>query len=162
MSCSGSGSSAHRPRTPDWTRSTEPLRGLLASTGPGPYHRDWVWLGVTRGKPCSVDGPAGMQHRVPDLMTSPSDPFAWAIQGVAVAATFELFQDKSTSFGFRLKASDGALVAVSGRFPDKASAVEGIRTVRECAGTGLITDLCPILSVAVPEQPNPSAATAIA
>ncbi|MHA7180390.1 YegP family protein [Arthrobacter sp. MDB2-24] len=63
-----------------------------------------------------------------------------------MAGTFELFQDGGVSFRFRLKGSDGTVVAVSGQFPDKASAVEGIRVVRECAGTGLITDLCPPMS----------------
>lgn len=56
---------------------------------------------------------------------------------------FELFHDGNLSFRFRLTAPDGAVMAVSGHFPDKASAVEGIRAVRECAGMGLITDLCP-------------------
>ncbi|MHA7208176.1 YegP family protein [Arthrobacter sp. MDT1-65] len=60
-----------------------------------------------------------------------------------MAGTFELFQDEGTAFVFRLKAPDGEVVAVSGQFSDKASAVEGINAIRECAGTGLITDLCP-------------------
>ena len=57
---------------------------------------------------------------------------------------FELFHDGNLSFGFRLKAPDGTVVAVSGPFPDKVSAVEGIRVVRECAGMGWVTDLCPM------------------
>ncbi|WP_306915469.1 MULTISPECIES: YegP family protein [unclassified Arthrobacter] len=60
-----------------------------------------------------------------------------------MAGIFELFHEGDLSFGFRLKAPDGTVVAVSGQFRDKASAVEGIRVVRECAGMGLITDLCP-------------------
>lgn len=59
-----------------------------------------------------------------------------------MAAAFELFHDRDDAFRFRLKAPDGTVVAVSKAFPDKASAVAGIRAVRECAGTGLITDLC--------------------
>ncbi|WP_457963342.1 YegP family protein [Arthrobacter sp. D1-29] len=60
-----------------------------------------------------------------------------------MSGSFELFCDHRTlSFGFRLKAADGSVVAVSAPFPDKASAVQGIRDVRECAGMGLITDLC--------------------
>ncbi|MDR7083774.1 uncharacterized protein YegP (UPF0339 family) [Arthrobacter ginsengisoli] len=66
-------------------------------------------------------------------------------RGVTMSGAFELFHDGNLSFGFRLKAPDGTVVAVSGPFPDKVSAVEGIRVVRECAGTGLITDLCPLL-----------------
>jgi uncharacterized protein len=59
-----------------------------------------------------------------------------------MTGTFELFHDGVMSFGFRLKATNGTVLAVR-TFSDKASAVEGIRDLRECAGTGLITDLCP-------------------
>lgn len=73
-----------------------------------------------------------------------------------MAGTFELFHDGGKSFGFRLKAPGGSVVAISGGFSNKASAVEGIRVVRECAGMGLITDLCPpILSEAAAEKPGP-------
>ncbi|GAA4036388.1 hypothetical protein GCM10023063_21520 [Arthrobacter methylotrophus] len=56
---------------------------------------------------------------------------------------FELFIDEDTSFKFRLKAPDGTVVAISRSFPDKPAAVCGISDVREYAGMGLITDLCP-------------------
>lgn len=59
-----------------------------------------------------------------------------------MAAVIELFHDRDNAFRFRLKTSDGTVIAVSKPFPDKAAAVAGIRAVRECAGTGLITDLC--------------------
>ncbi|WP_363321856.1 YegP family protein [Arthrobacter burdickii] len=76
-----------------------------------------------------------------------------------MAGTFEVFRDGGVSLRFRLKASDGTVVAVSGQFLDKASAVEGIRAVRECAGTGLITDLCPPMPTAAMERdPLPAAA----
>lgn len=65
-----------------------------------------------------------------------------------MAGTFELFHDDDASFGFTLKASNGTIIAVSRPFADKASAVEGIRTARECAGTALITDLCPSVPLA--------------
>ena len=68
-------------------------------------------------------------------------PPRMAIRGT-MSGTFELYCDHAQSFGFRLKAPDGSVVAVSLPFPDKASAVQGIRDVRECAGMGLITDLC--------------------
>ncbi|MEG9248205.1 YegP family protein [Arthrobacter sp. Soc17.1.1.1] len=79
-----------------------------------------------------------------------------------MGGTFELFHDGRVSFRFRLKAAGGRVVAVSEQFPDKASAVEGIRMVRECAGTGLITDLCPQTPCeAVTEQnPRPAAGAA--
>ncbi|MEC5200472.1 uncharacterized protein YegP (UPF0339 family) [Arthrobacter sp. PL16] len=78
-----------------------------------------------------------------------------------MTGTFELFHDEGISFGFRLKASNGTVVAVSGKFVDKASAVEGISVVRECAGTGLITDLCPPVSLdPIVKKPDSSPAAA--
>lgn len=63
--------------------------------------------------------------------------------GDAVAGRFELFVDAGSCHRFRLMAPDGAVLAVSGPFVDKAAAVAGIREVRECAGTGLVSDLVP-------------------
>lgn len=59
-----------------------------------------------------------------------------------MAASFELFIDAESHFRFRLRAPDGTVVAVSTAFNDKSTAVAGIAEVRECAGMGLITDLC--------------------
>ncbi|MDQ1596428.1 MAG: uncharacterized protein QOH40_2984 [Arthrobacter pascens] len=58
-----------------------------------------------------------------------------------MAGLFELFVDAESHFRFRLKGPDGTVVAVSKAFDDKPAAVAGIAAVRECAGTGLITDL---------------------
>ncbi|MGO4860077.1 YegP family protein [Arthrobacter sp. 2MCAF14] len=60
-----------------------------------------------------------------------------------MTGTFELFADENMSFRFRLKAKDGTVMALSRSFPDKPAAVAGITAVREYAGMGLITDLCP-------------------
>jgi uncharacterized protein YegP (UPF0339 family) len=60
-----------------------------------------------------------------------------------MTGTFELFTDDNQYFRFRLTAPDGTVMALSQPFPDKATAVAGIAAVRECAGMGLITDLCP-------------------
>lgn len=75
---------------------------------------------------------------------------------------FEVFIDEDTSFRFRLKAPDGTVVAISMSFPDKFAAVCGISDVREFAGMGLITDLCPEVplhgpspAVPVPVAPAP-------
>lgn len=69
---------------------------------------------------------------------------------------FEVFIDEDMCFRFRLKAPDGTVVAVSRSFPDKSAAVSGISAVREYAGMGLITDLCPEVPVhsAVPPAPG--------
>lgn len=68
---------------------------------------------------------------------------------------FEVFIDEDTSFRFRLKAPDGTVVAVSRSFPDKLAAVCGISDVREYAGMGLITDLCPEVPVRGPSPTPP-------
>jgi hypothetical protein len=59
-----------------------------------------------------------------------------------MAGLFEVFVDAESHFRFRLKAADGTVMAVSRAFHDKPAAVAGIAAVRECAGTGLISDLC--------------------
>ncbi|WP_426989517.1 YegP family protein [Pseudarthrobacter sp. Y6] len=73
-----------------------------------------------------------------------------------MAGKFEVFLDSDSYFRFRLKAPDGTVVAVSGAFEDKASVAAGIAAVRECAGTGLVTDLCPA-AMAAPIAPSPAA-----
>ncbi len=60
-----------------------------------------------------------------------------------MAGKFEVFLDAQSKFRFRLVGVDGAVMAVSQAFNDKAAVVVGIAAVRECAGTGLVTDLCP-------------------
>lgn len=59
-----------------------------------------------------------------------------------MTGTFELFNNGHASSGFRLKSPDGAVLAVSDQFLDKASAVQAIRAVREYAAMGLIADRC--------------------
>jgi uncharacterized protein YegP (UPF0339 family) len=60
-----------------------------------------------------------------------------------MAGVFEVFVDAESQFRFRLKAPDGTVLAISAPFEDKRAAAAGIADVRECAGTGLITDLSP-------------------
>lgn len=79
-----------------------------------------------------------------------------------MAGTFELFVDADACFRFRLRAPDGAVLAVSKSFVDKSAAVAGITAVREYAGMGLISDLCPAESPAIPAAARPrAAATAV-
>ena len=72
-----------------------------------------------------------------------------------MAGMFEVFVDAESQFRFRLKAPDGTEMAVSAAFGDKSAAVAGIAAVRECAGMGLVTDLCPAGARA---QPAPAVA----
>jgi uncharacterized protein YegP (UPF0339 family) len=60
-----------------------------------------------------------------------------------MAGMFELFVDAESCFRFRLTAPDGTVMAVSKAFDTKTAAVAGIADVREYAGMGHITDLCP-------------------
>lgn len=60
-----------------------------------------------------------------------------------MAGMFEVFVDGESLFRFRLKSPDGLVIAISTPFKDKAGAVAGIAAARECAGMGLVTDLCP-------------------
>ena len=80
-----------------------------------------------------------------------------------MAGTFELFVDADACFRFRLRAPDGAVLAVSKGFADKPAAVAGITAVREYAGMGLISDLCPAeppaSPAASPAAPRPRAAS---
>jgi len=78
-----------------------------------------------------------------------------------MAGKFEVFLDSESRFRFRLKAPDGAVMAVSEAFEDKAAVAAGIAAVRECAGTGLVTDLCSATTVVqaapgVPAKVQPS------
>ncbi|WP_163166584.1 DUF1508 domain-containing protein [Arthrobacter sp. Alg241-R88] len=75
-----------------------------------------------------------------------------------MAGKFEAFVDQDSYFRFRLLAPDGTVMAVSGPFEDKAALAAGIAAVRECAGTGLVTDLCPAGAVA---RAVPAAAPAV-
>lgn len=70
-----------------------------------------------------------------------------------MAGIFEVFLDGESFFRFRLKSPDGAVIAVSMPFEDKLAVVAGIAAARECAGMGLVTDLCPASGVREPVAP---------
>jgi len=76
-----------------------------------------------------------------------------------MAGTFELFVDADAYFRFRLRAPDGTVLVVSKAFADKPQAVAGITAVREYAGMGLISDLCPAETTASPAASRPRAAS---
>lgn len=78
-----------------------------------------------------------------------------------MAGKFEAFIDADSFFRFRLLAPDGAVVAVSGPYQDKQALAAGIAAVRECAGTGLVTDLCPGGVEARPATAPAAAAAAV-
>jgi uncharacterized protein len=61
--------------------------------------------------------------------------------GAAMAGKFELYKDKSGKFRFRLKASNGQVIAVGEAYESKASVVKGIESVRKNAGDATVDDL---------------------
>lgn len=59
-----------------------------------------------------------------------------------MAGKFELFTDEDSNVRFRMIGPDGSVLALSRAFPDTRSAAAGVAAMRECAGTGLISNLC--------------------
>ncbi|MBT2597324.1 hypothetical protein [Arthrobacter sp. ISL-72] len=58
-----------------------------------------------------------------------------------MAGQFELYIDEASEVRFRMIGPDGTVLAVSRSFPDTKAAAAGIAAMRECAGTGLISNL---------------------
>jgi uncharacterized protein len=79
-----------------------------------------------------------------------------------MAGLFELFVDAQSHVRFRLTAPDGTVMAVSKAFYDKPAAVAGIAAVREYAGMGHITDLCPARGANPAPPPTNSGQPALA
>ena len=73
-----------------------------------------------------------------------------------MAGSFEVFMDAESQVRFRLIAPDGVVLAVSEKFADKRHAAAAIKDVRECAGTGLIQDLCPKSTPEPAQKQRPS------
>lgn len=57
-----------------------------------------------------------------------------------MAGKFELYKDGSGKFRFRLKASNGQVVAVGEAYETKASAMKGIESVRKNAAGASVDD----------------------
>lgn len=72
-----------------------------------------------------------------------------------MAGTFEVFVDADSLFRFRLMGPDGTVMAVSEAFADKPAVAAGIAAVRECAGTGLVTDLSRVSPSRAAARPQP-------
>ncbi|WP_394937751.1 YegP family protein [Psychromicrobium sp. YIM B11713] len=61
-----------------------------------------------------------------------------------MAGKFELYEDKSGGFRFRLKAGNGEVIATSQGYKSKSSALNGIESVRKNADA-------PVVEVEKPE-----------
>jgi uncharacterized protein YegP (UPF0339 family) len=58
-----------------------------------------------------------------------------------MAAKFEIFTDKGGKFRFRLKAGNGEIIAVGEAYESKASAKNGIESVKKNAADAAVVDL---------------------
>ncbi len=61
-------------------------------------------------------------------------------QGKAMAGKFELYKDSGGKFRFRLKASNGQVIAVGEAYDSKAAAMSGIESVKKNAGKATVDD----------------------
>lgn len=58
-----------------------------------------------------------------------------------MAGKFELYRDSAGKYRFRLKASNGQVIAVSQGYVSRKSALEGIESVRKHAPEALTVEL---------------------
>lgn len=58
-----------------------------------------------------------------------------------MAGKFELFRDAAGKFRFRLKASNGQIIATGEAYESRASAMKGIESVRSNAAAAALEDL---------------------
>ncbi len=54
---------------------------------------------------------------------------------------FEVYQDKSGHYRFRLKAANGEIIAVSEGYNSKASCMNGIESVKKNAPTAMVVEV---------------------
>jgi hypothetical protein len=57
-----------------------------------------------------------------------------------MAGKFELYKDSAGKFRFRLKASNGQVIATGEAYETRASAMKGIESVRKNAGAANLDD----------------------
>ncbi len=57
-----------------------------------------------------------------------------------MAGKFELYKDSAGKFRFRLKASNGQVIATGEAYETRASAMKGIESVRKNAGDAKLDD----------------------
>ena len=63
-----------------------------------------------------------------------------------MAGTFEIYKNKAGEFRFRLKATNGQVIATGEGYKTKASAIEGIESVQKNAPGAKIEDLSEVSS----------------
>lgn len=58
-----------------------------------------------------------------------------------MAGKFELYKDKAGAYRFRLKAGNGEVIAISEAYSSKASAQNGIESVRKNAADATVVEV---------------------
>lgn len=65
---------------------------------------------------------------------------AYLAKVVAMPGKFEWYQDKAGKFRFRLKASNGQVIAVGEAYESKAACLKGIESVRKNAADAAVVE----------------------
>lgn len=58
-----------------------------------------------------------------------------------MAGKFEIYKDKANKFRFRLKAENGAVIAVGEAYESKASCLNGIESIRKNAPNAVLVEI---------------------
>jgi hypothetical protein len=61
--------------------------------------------------------------------------------GIAMAGKFEVYEDKAGKFRFRLKASNGQVVATGEAYETKAAAKKGCESVQKASAGAPVTEV---------------------
>jgi uncharacterized protein YegP (UPF0339 family) len=62
------------------------------------------------------------------------------VKGTAMAGKFEVYKDRAGKYRFRLKASNGQVVATGEAYETKASALKGCESVQKAADGAQIVE----------------------
>ncbi|WP_051110687.1 YegP family protein [Longispora albida] len=70
-----------------------------------------------------------------------------------MAGKFEVYEDKSGKYRFRLKAGNGEIIAVGEAYDNKASALKGIESIKNNAMEARVVDMTAAKDVNAAAQP---------
>lgn len=70
-----------------------------------------------------------------------------------MAGKFEVYEDRSGKFRFRLKAGNGEIVAVGEAYESKAAAIKGTQAVQRAASEEKVVDLTEAPAKAAAKKP---------
>lgn len=91
------------------------------------------------------DPPADVQQSVtcadrPGGLGSVNTVRNYHVKGSTMAAKFEVYEDKSGQFRFRLKAGNGEVVATGEAYSSRSAAHDGCEAVRRAAAAAEVVD----------------------